>query len=480
MTTSVPQLRSGRSLGRTLAALARSAPASRPSMPTNRLTPIPEDKVGAAVDAAFAPARAVASWSQGLIALAARRLELRIAHRKASLDYAAAHLPSKPDADPHPGDTSAELKRVVATRAALDDHTRLEREFAETTLKPEPIARAVELKGKMPVTEEHTSTSDNGVTVAGSIMVGMVQTGAAAGIAGEVLATVPLAPGLMPATRLLAFAKLYDLYRIKRAFLEYIPAVATTEPGIIAGAAYSDVQDSASVSLFGASLVGDVLTRAGSEGWSVYSSAGIDVQFPQQAWYYCANPEVPNLMVAGLAQIITVTAPAVSKTYALLRLHYEIEFMNASSARLGASPYAQYSNLTMNFAGLTETVNNPFFITKAAITGATIPSFMRGAIYTGTIVATADGANGTNWRSVAYAEYQENLSLQAGVHVYFRTGANNTNVIFYPSYGSCMAAEAASDLNGMQDVFYNNFTTVLAGTATFTVDDVQEWLMPEN
>jgi len=366
--------------------------------------------------------------------------------------------------------------RIALAQKEYDAERAHFHDAAESYEKPIPVTTSFEIPSKVFKEEERVEPTKDGVLIAGTEFLGSFSTPAITVGGGGSLFTWPLSPAVFGGSRLQAFSQMYDMFRIVAMHFEYIPICPSSTAGALVGYTLSDIMDDPSSTRGGDVVTRDAVSREGAETNQVFKPTVYGVSLPQQALYYTTNQEVPNLMFAGLFNLLEVNPIAVNTTIGLINCHYEIEFLNASSIRFAGTTSRTIIDSSPSFVGLTETINQAFFVTTAQ--WAT-PALIPGEIGEGVMTAANDGANGTTWRSLRTGDDRATVNLGQGIRLWFRLDSAGTNILFYPSLGAAIVGhDAATDPGTPSDAYINSATTTLAGTASITITGVRIWMVP--
>jgi len=216
----------------------------------------------------------------------------------------------------------------------------------------------------------------------------------------------------------------------------------------------------------------DAIAREGAETNQVFTRAQYAVNLPQQAVYYCANQENPNLMFAGLFSMIEINAIAVNTTIGMVTCHYEIEFLSASSIRFAGQTVRTVSDNTCAITGQTMTINQAFFATIANWGVNLAP----GEVGVCVMTSFADGGANVAWRSLRFGDDRETLNLGQGVRLWFRLDSPGANILFFPADGGGLIGhDAATDPGTPSDALINSFTQAIPGVTTMSMTQIRIW-----
>lgn len=371
------------------------------------------------------------------------------------------------------------LGPLLLEHAALQESERKREEELEhgEWEMPVPIATAVQLDSEMQRTEEKVDSRDGATIVAGCVYLNTITTGAQGPQAGSSIFAQPLSPTFFGGSRLTAFANLFDLWRARRLVFEWVPLCPTTETGAVVGYCEPDVMgDPLCVTAPGAANVRDAMARPGAESNSLYVRTAYGINFPQQAWYYTANNDVPNLSIAGVFNLLCVSGLNATTSFGMLLCHYEIEFMQATQTQVSSSIANYYPSSTVAlFTGVSLVTNAAFFTTYANFAPATL---VQGTIGVGTVVSYNDQTTNQNWRSLTFGDAKKAVTVTVGTRLWFRLDVSGANVIFYPSLGGVIGGANPGAASQWGDCFYNTASNAAAAGTSLTFDELEIFQLP--
>jgi hypothetical protein len=351
------------------------------------------------------------------------------------------------------------------------------KQLGEETKETEsvPSLEMFHLSAQMDDQKEKEFSSGGNTIISGSLFMQSVFLPAGNIGPGVPLAVWPLHPTFMGDSRISAFGNLFDLYRWKACVIEWRPIVGSSVGGVVAGYCEPDVMADESAITNGSNVVRDALSRPGAEMNSLFYPAAYVINMTQQGILYCANIEVPSLSIGALFNLVTASSGLPTATgLGVLFLHYEIEFMQATSSRVNSTLVNGPTALNASFVGVVLTNNGSFWTTSGLF-----PAFTsRGQIAAMQVSSFVDGATNPNWRILRYGDAGTGTTVGAGTRLWARLDNLGTSVVFYPSLGAAMLGQFS--LGGSQsysDGFYNSATNTGVGNSIL-FDNIVMWSLP--
>jgi len=357
------------------------------------------------------------------------------------------------------------LKEVSASRDEIDH--------------PVPVINTFTLGGEMKKEDEKISQNGDRVCIRGSEFMGtVIFTGVLS--PGAPAFAMPVGPNSLGGGRIASFAQLYDLWAVKKLIFEWIPLAPSGDGGAITAYVVSDVFEDPSVDRIGDVAIRDAMERPGSSSGQIFARQAYGVNFPQQAVYYCADSDVPNLTWAGLFSMLCDSS-MVATAGGLLMCHYEFEFMSASSERLSSlAAVFQYTSQTLTFISQTLTANQVFFANVASISNAIMPIGTVASMVVSQI--NLNGVN-ANMLNLVHGKRLIPFTVVVGTRLWARISANNLLIALYDSWGAaCQGHVTQGDPQSDADgCLINVNTTVITASpsVTFALEQFRVFTLPE-
>lgn len=314
------------------------------------------------------------------------------------------------------------------------------KELNETvTDKPIPLVESMTLEEPMEHKAAETKQEGEWTVVSGTEYLVPLTATATSGAPGRPLMTYPLSPGMVGSTRLASFAGLFDEYRWEQCEIEYVPTCPMTRAGAMVGFCTADVNEEPFNSETGVGVVRDAVSRPGAIANSVIARVKYGVSFPQQAVYYTANNEVPNLEVGGLFSVAAVSTIDVGDL-GLTLLHYRVAFRQSTNQR--ATPDSNVRGPTTGSLSFTNEVINAGETMSNTATLFNPCTFGSGSstesIACAVIASLSDGTFGPTWRN--FHSDGEAIELMVGRRIWFRLDAASSALYWYSSLGAVLAS----------------------------------------
>jgi len=341
-----------------------------------------------------------------------------------------------------------------------------------------PTQHTFKISGEMEEKEQTESSKDGETTISGSVFLQAVSTGTTANAsAGSPLATWPLAPPYFGNSRLTSFAGLYDLYEWLECIIEWRPIVSANTGGTVVGYCQPDIMVDQSVFQLGSAEVRDALSHNGSDLNSLFMYAAYVISMPQQAVYYTANNEVPNLAIAGTFNMDTGNAAIPGATaLGILFMHYKIRFFQPSAARVGTNNINTISTAqVVAFNAVVLTVNQAFFDVAAALNSIVTT---RQQIASLVVESFSDSTTPVSWRTLRYGDGASTMVIGVGTRLWCRMDTTGTSVIFYPSFGAAVIGTVGV-AGSFNDGFYNTATNTTNAGASITFNNISVFTLME-
>jgi len=267
------------------------------------------------------------------------------------------------------------------------------------------------------------------------------------------------------------FSQLYDLFAWDELIIETVSMAPTSTPGGFMGFCDADVLDEQLIFETGSNVIQAGVAAPNNQIWSAFASSQVGINFPQQACYYTANTDNPNLMVAGLFHEESIGAVAASFPFHLVWLHYKARFFQSSGDRALQTipPLIINQGITISFVGVALQIRGNFATPLVNFSGG-LP--LIGYVYRGTIVTVNNGPNAATWCKVLVGPAQTTLQLAVLNTVYWRLSSLDANTaIFYADLGQAMAGISQAAGNG--EVLLAATTLTPATTCNFVLDYIQ-------
>jgi len=274
-------------------------------------------------------------------------------------------------------------------------------------------------------------------------------------------------------------ASLYDLWKIRKLIFEFVSFEGSAVGGAISAGVITDVNEDPYAFISGNAALRDMSERPGATDVQIFGATAFAFETPQQAVYYCANSDVPNLTWAGLFTVLQMNQIAASSIGAIT-LHYELEFLADSSARTPASSIPAVAGNLANFTALTETANQAFFCAAGggSMNVGLTPGFVGSAVINAIVLG---GVAAAFFSALKSGESSEPFSITVGRRIWFRLDGTGSNYLFYPSYGAAVGGhDSATDPGSIGSTIRNTATLATgANTPTLTFEQVSFWTVPE-
>jgi len=371
--------------------------------------------------------------------------------------------------------------KIVRAQAYLEKTSEALKKLEEGISHPIPVINSFRLDSQMFHEEEKVEKSDDGVIVQGSEFLSSVVSGV--GGSGVPIFCHPLSPVAFGGGRLGAFADLYDMYQWTELIFEWIPTAGSDHGGSVVAFCDPDIMADASNAETGDAALRDATSRPGSEMNQIFLRTAYGVNFPQQAVFYTANTDSPNLMFSGLFSMIKVGAMAtqsITDAIGTIIVHYKIKFLQASSLRSTTFMNVYPASGTVLWFGFNQTINQSFYVGAAAWEG-TFGLLPLGCIGVCTVASFVDVTTPASWRSLRAGESKYAVTVAIGTRLWFRKTPDNNSLLFFPSAGTAIEGHnAATDPGDTSDVLTNSATNVIIVGTSISFYDVKIWALPDS